>query len=248
VSDGVDTTIVAAFAVGFVSFISPCVLPLVPGYLSAVSGVSVGELQRGERSLVKVLLPAIVFCLSFTVVFVALGMTATGLGSTLQDSRGTLDKVAGAVIIALGVLFLITPFVPKLNREWRPEALISRAGSGGPLIAGAAFAFAWTPCIGPTLGAILTAASTQDALSDGAILLLFYSFGLSVPFLLTAFAFTRAWGAFRWLRDRYVAITAISGLVLITMGVLLLTGELTRLNVEAQQALDRLGLNLFGEL
>jgi len=161
VTGGVDTTVLAAFAVGFVSFISPCVLPLVPGYLSAVSGVSVAELQRGERSPLKVLLPAIVFCLSFTVVFIALGMTATGLGSTLQDSRGTLDKIAGAVIIALGVLFLLTPFVAKLNREWRPDALISRAGSGGPLIAGAAFAFAWTPCIGPTLGAILTAASRR---------------------------------------------------------------------------------------
>jgi len=146
------------------------------------------------------------------------------------------------------VLFLVTPFVPKLNREWRPDALISRAGSGGPLIAGAAFAFAWTPCIGPTLGAILTAASTQDALGDGAVLLLFYSLGLSVPFLLTALAFTRAWGAFRWLRDRYLIITAVSGLVLISMGVLLLTGELTRLNSEAQQALDSVGLNLFGEL
>jgi cytochrome c-type biogenesis protein len=247
-SGGVDTTVIAAFAVGFVSFISPCVLPLVPGYLSAVSGVSVVELQRGERSLLKVLLPAIVFCLSFTVVFIALGMTATGLGSTLQDSRGTLDKVAGAVIIGLGVLFLLTPFVPKLNREWRPDALISRAGSGGPLIAGAAFAFAWTPCIGPTLGAILTAASTQDNLGDGAVLLLFYSLGLSVPFLLTALAFTRAWGAFRWLRDQYIVITAISGVVLIAMGTLLLTGELTRLNTEAQQALDSLGLNLFGDL
>jgi cytochrome c-type biogenesis protein len=247
-TDGVDTTIVAAFAVGFVSFISPCVLPLVPGYLSAVSGVSVVELQRGERSLFKVLLPAIVFCLSFTVVFIALGMTATGLGSALQDSRGTLDKVAGAVIIALGVLFLLTPFVPKLNREWRPEALISRAGSGGPLIAGAAFAFAWTPCIGPTLGAILTAASTQDNVGDGAVLLLFDSLGLSIPFLVTALAFTRAWGAFRWLRDRYVVITAVSGVVLIAMGVLLLTGELTRLNTEAQQALDSLGLNLFDDL
>jgi cytochrome c-type biogenesis protein len=247
-SSGVDTTVIAAFAVGFVSFISPCVLPLVPGYLSAVSGVSVAELQKGERSAVKVLLPAIVFCLSFTVVFIALGLTATGLGSVLQDHRGTLDKIAGIVIIALGVLFVLTPFVPKLNREWRPDALISRAGTGGPLIAGAAFAFAWTPCIGPTLGAILAAASTQDDLSDGAVLLFFYSLGLSIPFLLTAFAFTRAWGAFRWLRDRYVVITAVSGVILITMGVLLLTGELTRLNTEAQQALDSLGLNVFGEL
>ena len=247
-SAGVDTTIIAAFAVGFVSFISPCVLPLVPGYLSAVSGVSVAELQRGERGLLRVLAPAIVFCLSFTAVFVALGMTATGLGSALQDSRGTLDKVAGAVIIALGLLFLLTPFVPRLNREWRPDALIARAGSGGPLIAGAAFAFAWTPCIGPTLGAILTAAATQDGLDDGALLLFFYSLGLSVPFLLTALAFTRAWGAFRWLRDRYLIITGVSGLVLIAMGVLLLTGELTRINSEAQQALDSLGLNLFDDL
>jgi cytochrome c-type biogenesis protein len=248
VSGGVDTTVVAAFAVGFVSFISPCVLPLVPGYLSAVSGVSVAELQKGERSRFRVLLPAIVFCLSFTVVFIALGMTATGLGSTLQDSRGTLDKVAGIVIIALGVLFVLTPFVPKLSREWRPDALISRAGSGGPLIAGAAFAFAWTPCVGPTLGSILTAAATQDTLGKGAVLLLFYSLGLAVPFMLTAVAFTRAWGAFRWLRDRYVLITAISGVVLITMGILLLTGELTRLNSEAQQALDSVGLNVFGDL
>jgi len=123
-----------------------------------------------------------------------------------------------------------------------------RVSTGGPVIAGLAFAVAWLPCTGPTLGAILTAASTQDNLGDGAVLLLFYSLGLSVPFLLTALAFTRAWGAFRWLRDRYLIITAVSGVVLIAMGVLLLTGELTRINSEAQQALDSLGLNLFDDL
>jgi cytochrome c-type biogenesis protein len=222
------------------------VLPLVPGYLSAVSGVSLAELQRGERA--NVLLPALVFCLSFTVVFVALGMTATGLGSTLQDSRDTLDVIAGTVIVALGVLFVLTPFVPRLNREWRPDALISRAGSGGPLIAGAAFAFAWTPCVGPTLGAILTAASVKGTVGEGALLLAFYSAGLAVPFLLSAVAFTRATAAFGWLRDRWVFVTAISGVVLIAMGLLLLTGELTRLNGEAQQALDSLGLNVFEDL
>ena len=245
---GVDTTVIAAFAVGFVSFVSPCVLPLVPGYLSAVSGVSLAEMQSGERRLGRILLPAIVFCLSFTVVFVALGMTATGLGSTLRDERGLLDKLAGAVIIALGVFLLLTPFIPRLNREWRPDALIARAGSGGPLIAGVAFAFAWTPCVGPTLGTILTAASVKDTVGEGAVLLLFYSAGLAVPFLLTAVAFTRATAAFRWLRDRYLIITAVSGAVLIAMGVLLFTGELTSLNGEAQKALDGIGLNFFSEL
>jgi cytochrome c-type biogenesis protein len=248
VSGGVGTTVVAAFAVGFISFISPCVLPLVPGYLSAVTGISLGEIKEGERRMSRVLVPSIVFCLAFTVVFVALGMTATGLGTTLRDSRGTLDKVAGAIIVALGAFFLLTPFVPRLNREWRPEMLISRAGSGGPLVAGAAFAVAWTPCVGPTLGSILTAASVQDTLTQGAVLLLFYSAGLAVPFLLTAIAFTRMTAAFRWLRDRYVIITAVSGLILIGMGVLMLTGELTRLNLEAQSALDSLGLNVFKDL
>jgi cytochrome c-type biogenesis protein len=248
VSGGVDTTVIAAFAVGFVSFISPCVLPLVPGYLSAVSGVSLTEIKDRHQSTWRILLPAIVFCASFTVVFVVLGMTATSLGSVLRDSRGTLDKVAGAVIIALGVFFLLTPFVNRFNREWRPEALISRAGSGGPLLAGAAFAVAWTPCVGPTLGSILTAASVSDTVAKGGILLLFYSLGLAVPFLLTAVAFSRATAAFRWLRDRYLIITAVSGVVLITMGILLFTGELTQLNIEAQQALDSVGLNIFGEL
>jgi cytochrome c-type biogenesis protein len=248
VSEGVDTTVLAAFAVGFVSFISPCVLPLVPGYLSAVSGVSLTEIREGDRRLRRILLPALVFCAAFTVVFVALGMTATSLGSVLRDGRGTLDKVAGAVIIGLGAFFLLTPFVDRLNREWRPEALISRAGSGGPLVAGAAFAFAWTPCIGPTLGSILTAASVSDTVTKGGVLLLFYSLGLAVPFLLTAVAFTRATSAFRWLRDRYLIVTAVSGLVLVAMGVLLFTGELTQLNIEAQQALDSVGLNIFGEL
>jgi cytochrome c-type biogenesis protein len=248
VSGGVDTTVIAAFAVGFVSFVAPCGLPLVPGYLSAVSGVSLAEIQGGEKRMLRVLAPAIVFCLSFTVVFVALGMTATGLGSALRDGRGTLDKIAGVVIIALGVLFVITPFVPKLNREWRPDALMARAGSGGPLIAGAAFAFAWTPCVGPTLGTILTAASVQDTVGKGAILLLFYSLGLAVPFLITAIAFTRATAAFRWLRDRYLIITGLSGAVLIAMGILLFTGELTTLNLKAQDALDGLGLNFFNEL
>jgi cytochrome c-type biogenesis protein len=244
-SGGVDTTVIAAFAVGFVSFISPCVLPLVPGYLSAVSGLSLAEMRSGDRGLLKILLPAIVFCLSFTAVFVALGMTATGLGSALLKERDTLDKAAGAVIVALGVFFLLTPFVPRLNREWRPDALISRAGSGGPLVAGAAFAVAWTPCVGPTLGSILSAAATQDTVAKGGVLLAFYSAGLAVPFLLTAIAFTRMTEAFRWIRDRYLIVTAVSGCILVAMGVLLFSGELQTLNIKAQEWLDAIHLNFF---
>jgi cytochrome c-type biogenesis protein len=238
-----DTTVIAAFAVGFVSFVSPCVLPLVPGYLSAVSGVSVTEMRAGSHKLSHVLWPAVVFCLSFTLMFVALGMTATGLGSTLRDSKATLDKVAGILIIVMGVFFLLTPFVPRLNREWRPDALIRRAGAGGPIIAGLAFAVAWTPCVGPTLASILAAASTSDTVGHGGVLLAFYSLGLAVPFLATALAFDRATTASRWIRDRYLLVTAVSGCVLILMGVLILTGELTQLNVQAQRALSSLGLD-----
>jgi len=238
----VDTTAFAAFAVGFISFISPCVLPLVPGYLSAVSGVSIKDFQTGQSRAQQVLLPAAVFCLSFTIVFVALGMSATSLGSTLKDHRSTLEHVAGALIVLLGIFFVLTPFVPKLNREWRVDALMQRAGSGGPLIAGAAFAIAWTPCVGPTLGSILTAAATKDTVSQGGLLLAAYSAGLAVPFLVTAVAFNRATVAFRWLRDHYLIVTALSGAVLIGMGVLLLTGELTTLNTEAQRLLNKVGL------
>ena len=109
------------------------------------------------------------------------------------------------------MFFLLTPFVPRLNRDWRPDALISRAGSGGPIVAGAAFAVAWTPCVGPTLGSILNVAATQDTVGKGGVLLAFYSPGLAVPFLLTAVAFTRMTTAFRFLRDHYLVITAISG-------------------------------------
>jgi cytochrome c-type biogenesis protein len=175
--------------------------------------------------------------------FVALGLTATGLGSTLRASKQTLDTIAGVVIVAMGAFFLLTPFVPRLNREWRPDALIRRAGAGGPVIAGLAFAVAWTPCVGPTLASILAAASTSATVGHGGVLLAFYSLGLAVPFLLTAVAFDRATTAFRWIRDRYLLVTAVSGCVLVLMGVLILTGELTRLNVEAQNLLQDAGLD-----
>jgi cytochrome c-type biogenesis protein len=247
VSGGVDTTEVAAFAVGFVSFVSPCVLPLVPGYLSTISGVSFADIQEG-RERTKVLAPAVIFCLAFSVMFVALGMTATGLGQTLQDNRLLLRDIAGVVLIVMGVLFVGALFVPRLNREWRPEALLRRAYTGGPIVAGLAFAVAWLPCTGPTLGAILTAAGTQDTVGRGGVLLAFYALGLAVPFLLSALAFSSVAGVFRFFRDHYTAITVVSGIVLVAMGTLLITNELTRLNAEALSLMEDLGINFFSDI
>ena len=246
-AEAVDASAFAAFGVGFVSFISPCVLPLVPGYLSTISGVSFADIEEG-RGRSKVLGPALLFCLAFTVMFVALGMTATGLGQTLSDNRAVLRQVSAVVLVLLGVLFIATLFVPKLNREWRPEELMRRAHTGGPIIAGLAFAVAWLPCTGPTLGAILTAASQESTVGEGGVLLAFYALGLAVPFILSALAFSTFSGVFRFFRDHYTAITVVSGVILIAMGVLLYTNELTRLNAEALRAMDELNLNFFSKL
>jgi cytochrome c-type biogenesis protein len=246
-ADTVDATVFAAFAVGFISFVSPCVLPLVPGYLSTISGVSFADLQEG-RGRAKVLGPALLFCLAFTAMFVALGMSATGLGQTLNDHRALLRQISGVVIALMGVLFIGTLFLPMLNREWRPEELMRRAHTGGPIVAGLAFAVAWLPCTGPTLGAILTAASTEDTVGKGGILLAFYALGLAVPFILSALAFGTFTAVFKFFRNHFRAITVVSGLVLIVMGVLLYTNELTRLNSEALQVMDDLGINFFNEV
>ena len=235
--------VLAAFAAGVVCFVSPCVLPLVPGYLSAVTGVNPSQLE--EAGWRRVLLPSLVFVASFSVIFILLGLSATTIGELLRDNRDTLNKVAGVVIIAMGVLFIASFIAPRLNREWRVDALVKRAGNGGPLVAGAAFAVAWTPCVGPTLGAILTAASLSGSASHGAYLLAWYSLGFAVPFIATALAFSKMTTAFEVVKRHYGAIMATGGAILIAMGVLVYTDELFRLNIEAQQFLDEFGLNFF---
>jgi cytochrome c-type biogenesis protein len=238
--------VLAAVAAGLVSFLSPCVLPLVPGYLSAVAGLDPGEIESaGWR---RVLVPSLVFIAAFSAIFILLGLTATGVGELLRDNRQLLNKIAGAVIFAMGVLFIASMFVTRLNREWHLDSLIARAGKGGPLLAGAAFAIAWTPCVGPTLAAILSAAALSDSAAHGGVLLAFYSAGLAIPFLLTALAFSRATTAFALVKRHYPAIIATGGLILVTMGVLVYTNELFRLNAEAQRLLDSVGLNFFAEV
>jgi cytochrome c-type biogenesis protein len=238
--------ILAALAAGVVSFLSPCVLPLVPGYLSAVSGVSASELESaGWR---RVLGPSLLFVASFSAIFILLGLTATGLGSLLQDHKELLEKIAAALIIAMGLLFVGSLFITRLNQEWHVNALLDRAGKGGPIVAGAAFAIAWTPCIGPTLGAILGAASLSGSAGHGAVLLAVYSAGLAIPFLLTAVAFSQMTTAFAVVKRHYQAIVAVGGLILIAMGVLIWTGELSQLNTEVINWMESLGLDFFNEV
>jgi cytochrome c-type biogenesis protein len=236
-------TVFAAFGAGVVSFLSPCVLPLVPGYLSAVSGVSPADLDdAGWR---RVLVPSLFFVASFSAIFIFLGLTATGLGSFLRDNEELLRKISAALIIAMGFLFIASLFVARLNREWHVEALLARAGKGGPIVAGAAFAIAWTPCIGPTLSAILALAAQTNSAGKGAFLLAVYSAGLAIPFLLTAIAFSQMTSAFEVVKRHYQVIVAVGGVILIAMGILIWTDELTRINAEVQTWLTEIGLDFW---
>ena len=236
-------SITLAFAAGLVSFLSPCCLPLVPGYLATVSGVEPSTL--GRRVDPRVVGRSLVFVGTFSLLFILLGLGATAIGDFLFNNQPALNTVAGVAIIAMGVLFVASVFVTRLNRDFRPQGLIERAGRGGPVVAGAAFAIAWTPCVGPALGAILGLASTQAGTAQGGLLLAVYSAGLALPFLASAIAFNAASRAFGFFKRHYAAIQVASGLVLVAMGVLVLSGELFRLNIEVQQFLDRYGLNFF---
>ena len=236
-----------AFAAGFVSFVSPCVLPLVPGYLAAVSGAAPAAVTE-RRIDPQLLRRCLVFVATFSAIFILLGLSATAAGSFLRDHKLELDKASGIAIIVMGVFFVASVFVVRLNREWHPEKLVERAGKGGPVIAGAAFAIAWTPCVGPTLGSILTLAAQDGSVAKGGLLLTIYSLGLAVPFLFSAVAFNAAQRSFAFFKRHYAAIQLGAGVVLIVMGVLVLDGELNRLNSEAQQFLDGLGLNFFEDV
>lgn len=231
-----------ALAAGLVSFLSPCVLPLVPGYLSTVIGVTPADIDSvGAR---RVLKPSLLFIASFSTIFILLGLGATAIGSTLNDHRQTLQQVGGILIIAMGLVFLATPFIGFFNREWHSESLLRMAGRGGPLIAGAAFAIAWTPCTSITLGAILTQAAISNSAAHGALLLAFYSLGLAIPFLLIALAFERMTDALTIVKRHFPVIIAIGGAVMIVLGVLIVTGEFTILNTKANTLLQGTGLNV----
>jgi cytochrome c-type biogenesis protein len=232
-----------ALAAGLVSFLSPCVLPLVPGYLSTVIGVTPADLKDGVGAR-RVLVPSLLFIASFSAIFILLGMSATVIGSTLNTHKLALERVSGVLIVLMGIAFLATPFVGMLNREWHSEKLLRLAGRGGPLLAGAAFAIAWTPCTSITLGAILTQAAISSSAAHGALLLAFYSAGLAIPFLLIALAFERMTNALAVVKRHFPVIIAAGGVVMIVLGVLILTGEFTVLNSYVNRTLPSVGTSV----
>lgn len=238
-------TIFAAIAIGAVSFLSPCVLPLVPGYLSTITGLSLDEMEESPKH--TLLLPAVLFCLSFTLIFTLLGMTATGLGHTLDRNGQTLDIVSGLLVSLFGVAVIVTAWAPQVARSANVGWLLDRAGVS-PMIAGAAFAVAWSPCLGPTLGAILNVAASQDTVATGGLLLASYGLGLAIPFLLCAVLLQRAMGPMRWFTRHHKGVALVSGSILITFGLLLATGQLPYLVTELTRLLDDAGLGFFSSL
>ena len=240
-----DPSAPIAFFAGFVSFLSPCVLPLVPGYLSYMSGV--GTSEHGERRALRTTAVATTFVLGFTVVFVALGATATYLGSFLRSNQELLTRIGGGVIIVMGLVFAGLIKVPWLYREARFHPS-PRAGVWGSVVLGAAFAFGWSPCIGATMGAVLTMAagrSTVGGPGEGALLLAAYSLGLGVPFILAGLGVGRLTGALAWLRRHTRTINFASGALLIVVGILFVTGDLFRLSIWMQRTMTALNLDFW---
>ena len=228
-----------AFVAGFLSVLAPCVLPLVPGYLSAVSAVEPSKL--GQRGLsLRVVRASIPFFAGFTAVFVALGAGAGALGNALGLSQRLLLEIAGFIIVVLGLAFL--GLIPWPERVLAPTLLVQARRRRSNVLIGGAFGVCAAPCIGPVLASILVLAGNTTSVAEGAALLAVYSLGLAVPFVLAAIAFSRAMGAFRWLRDHYRVIQAAGGASLVALGLLLFFDRFWWLNVFMNRLLEAVGL------
>jgi len=235
-----------AFLAGTVSFVSPCVLPLIPGYISYVSGVSLDDLEAGaSHDVGRILGHSMVFVVGFALVFVALGASASAIGAVLADYRPLLNQVSGLFIIAMGLSLTGVLRIGALLREHRLPLHGRPRGLPGVLLLGGAFAFAWIPCVGPILASILLYAGSVATVRTGAAFLFMYALGLGLPFILTGLAFTRAARAFRWLRQYAGRIEAASGLALVVVGVLVLTNKIFYISIWGQELFTRLGINFW---
>ena len=240
ISDVNGLAYLAAFGGGVVSFLSPCVLPLVPGYLSVVTGLDLAELQEGARVHARLIVATTaLFVAGFGGVFVALGLTASSFGQLLRDHQTMLTRISGALMLAMALFLLGSLFLraPWLYQEKRFHPQLGRFGAAAPVVAGAAFAFGWAPCTGPIYGSILGIAANQHRVWAGGTLLGVYSLGLGLPFLVTGLAIGRLGGALAWVKRHFSLIVGGSALMLGAFGVLLMFNELSRLSLHLQNAL-----------
>ena len=215
-----------ALVAGAVSFASPCVLPLVPGYLSYVTGLAGADLASARRG--RMLVGTLLFVLGFSLVFISAGVLLGGLGAVLAEHQKAITRVLGMLTIVLGLAFM--GLVPGMRRDVRIHRTPAMGLFGAPLL-GVLFGLGWTPCIGPTLGAVESLAVNEGSAGRGALLAFAYCLGLGVPFILTAVAFRRALGAFEWVKRHYVWVMRLGGGMLIALGILLLTGIWTDVSV-----------------
>lgn len=230
-----------ALIAGFLSFLAPCVLPLVPGYLSAVSAVSADRLAEPGNAR-RVVASSVPFVLGFTALFVTLGVGAALLGGRLFSDQFLLEKIAGFVLVVFGLAFMgLLPWPERLVGAGLVQGARSR---GSRFLLGGAFAVCAAPCIGPVLAAILVLAGSSETALQGGVLLAVYSLGLAIPFVLVGAAFTRMMGAFRWLRDHYRAIQFAGGLVMVALGLLLFFERFYVLRIYLNRVLEWLGVEL----
>jgi len=211
-----------AFAAGLIAFLSPCVLPLAPGYVSYMTGLTGAELADGSKS--RMLLGSVLFVLGFSVVFVSFGALFGGVGSVLLQYQDVITRVLGVVVVIMGLAFM--GLIPGLQREWRIHRLPKWGVAGAPIL-GVLFGLGWTPCIGPTLAAVQTLAFTEASALRGALLSFVYCLGLGLPFILLAVLFSRTARALAWVKDHYLLVMRIGGGMLVIVGVLLVTGVWT---------------------
>jgi cytochrome c-type biogenesis protein len=222
----------ATFAAGLISFLSPCVLPLVPGYVSIITGTGVAELRSPTPAMkIVTLRHAFAFVLGFTVVFIAFGLAAGAFGSVLGKYQSTLETVFGLLVIVLGLHMAGMIKVPVMSREARFHGLMNGGGLPRSFVTGFAFAFGWTPCVGPVLGTVLALAATQSAILTAAALLALYSAGLAMPFLLTALSVGKFIALYKRMKAPLAYLNMASGLLLIVTGALLMSHHLSRLSI-----------------
>ena len=225
-----------AFGAGLVSFFSPCVAPLVPGYVSFISGISVQDLadSRPDRTR-RVLGSTLLFMLGFSLVFVLLGASASLFGGLLDEYRRPLGRIAGGVMVLMGLVVIGLVRAPVFHQEWRLHLSGRSFGAMGTMMLGMTFAFGWVPCVGPILASILFYAGATETVGRGALLLLVYSLGLGVPFVLTGIGFTRMLGVSGWVKRHYGAINLASGALLVAVGILFVTERFFWLSIAAQR-------------